>query len=182
MLTGINVPIRIGGVTVMPGDKGVHFIPPQFVQEILDHADETHIHDEWTKMKFDEGKYKSSDIYGSPKDPKLQKNIRSTERNGWTKFISREIRNDRVVTTRIRGQEIQKFKSQAAGSRWNAIRLPVRRDKRDGPRDCTNTLRCRHHPLCDAGRRAPTIRLRFRSLAQMRGPDSSLPFRPTTEP
>jgi 4-hydroxy-4-methyl-2-oxoglutarate aldolase len=79
MLTGINVPIRIGGVTVMPGDlvvgdrEGVYFIPPQFVKEILDHADVTHIHDEWTKMKFDEGKYKSSDIYGSPKDPRLQK-------------------------------------------------------------------------------------------------------------
>ena len=79
MLTGINVPIRIGGVTVMPGDlvvgdrEGVYFIPPQFVKEVLDHADETHIHDEWTKMKFDEGKYKSLDIYGSPKDPKLQK-------------------------------------------------------------------------------------------------------------
>jgi 4-hydroxy-4-methyl-2-oxoglutarate aldolase len=79
MLTGVNVPIRIGGVTVMPGDlvvgdrEGVYFIPPQFAKEILDHADETHIHDEWTKMKFDEGKYKSSEIYGSPKDAKLQK-------------------------------------------------------------------------------------------------------------
>jgi 4-hydroxy-4-methyl-2-oxoglutarate aldolase len=79
MLTGINVPIRIGGVTVMPGDlvvgdrEGVYFIPPQFVKQILDRADEIHIHDEWTKMKFDEGKYKSSDIYSSPKDPKLEK-------------------------------------------------------------------------------------------------------------
>jgi regulator of RNase E activity RraA len=79
MLTGINIPIRIGGVTVMPGDlvvgdrEGVYFIPPQFVKEILDRADEIHIHDEWTKMKFDEGKYKSSEIYGSPKDPTLQK-------------------------------------------------------------------------------------------------------------
>jgi len=78
MLTGINVPIRIGGVTVMPGDlvvgdrEGVYFIPPQFVKEVLDHADETHVHDEWTKKKFDEGKYKSSEIYGSPSDPKLQ--------------------------------------------------------------------------------------------------------------
>ena len=78
MLTGINVPVRIGGVTVMPGDlvvgdrEGVYFIPPQFVQEVLDRADETHIHDEWTKKKFDEGKYKSSEIYGSPSDPKLQ--------------------------------------------------------------------------------------------------------------
>ena len=78
MLTGINVPVRIGDVTVMPGDlvvgdrEGVYFIPPQFVKEVVDRADETHIHDEWTKKKFDEGKYKSSEIYGSPTDPKLQ--------------------------------------------------------------------------------------------------------------
>jgi 4-hydroxy-4-methyl-2-oxoglutarate aldolase len=78
MLTGINVPVRIGGVTVMPGDlavgdrEGVYFIPPQFVREVLDHADETHIHDEWTKKKFAEGKYTSSEIYGSPSDPKLK--------------------------------------------------------------------------------------------------------------
>jgi 4-hydroxy-4-methyl-2-oxoglutarate aldolase len=82
MLTGINVPIRVGGVTVMPGDlvvgdrEGVYFIPPQLVKEVLDHADETHIHDEWTRKKFDEGKYKSAEIYGSPKDPKLQQEYR----------------------------------------------------------------------------------------------------------
>jgi 4-hydroxy-4-methyl-2-oxoglutarate aldolase len=78
MLTGINIPIRIGGVTVMPGDlvvgdrEGVYFIPPQAVKDVLDHADETHIHDEWTKKKFAEGKYKSSEIYSSPSDPKLK--------------------------------------------------------------------------------------------------------------
>jgi 4-hydroxy-4-methyl-2-oxoglutarate aldolase len=78
MLTGINIPIRIGGVTVMPGDlamgdrEGVYFIPPQFVKETLDRADRIHIHDEWTKKKFAEGKYKSSEIYSSPTDPKLK--------------------------------------------------------------------------------------------------------------
>lgn len=77
MLTGINVPIRIGGVTVMPGDlvvgdrEGVYFIPPQFVKEVLDRADEIRVHDEWTKKKFAEGKYKSGEIYSTPKDPKL---------------------------------------------------------------------------------------------------------------
>ena len=77
MLTGINVPVRIGGATVMPGDlvvgdrEGVYFIPPQLVREVLDRADEIHIHDEWTKKKFDEGKYKSSEIYSTPSDPKL---------------------------------------------------------------------------------------------------------------
>jgi 4-hydroxy-4-methyl-2-oxoglutarate aldolase len=78
-VAAINVPIRIGNVTVMPGDvvigdpEGVSFVPPQLIQGVVERADTTHIHDEWTKMKFDQGKYKSSDIYGSPKDPALQK-------------------------------------------------------------------------------------------------------------
>jgi 4-hydroxy-4-methyl-2-oxoglutarate aldolase len=79
MLTGINIPVRIGEVTVMPGDlvvgdrEGVYFIPPALVNEVLDNADRIHIHDEWTRKKFDEGKYKSSEIYGSPRDPALKK-------------------------------------------------------------------------------------------------------------
>ena len=79
MLTGINVPVRIGGVTVMPGDlvlgdpEGVYFIPPQLVKQAVDNADIVHIHDEWTKKMFATGKYKSSEIYGSPKDPELKK-------------------------------------------------------------------------------------------------------------
>ena len=82
MLTGFNIPIRIGDVTVMPGDvafgdrEGLYFVPPAFAEEVLKKADETHIHDDWTKKKFDEGKYKSSEIYGSPKDPKLQEEYR----------------------------------------------------------------------------------------------------------
>jgi 4-hydroxy-4-methyl-2-oxoglutarate aldolase len=78
-LTGINIPVRIGNVTVMPGDlvvgdrEGVYFVPPQFVTEILDNADKVHIHDEWTRKKFDEGKYKSSQIYPNPRDPELRK-------------------------------------------------------------------------------------------------------------
>ena len=77
-LSAINVPIRIGNVTVMPGDlvvgdkEGVSFIPAQNAEAILDRADETHVHDEWTRKKFDEGKYKSSEIYSSPKDPALK--------------------------------------------------------------------------------------------------------------
>ena len=78
-VAAVNVPIRIGDVTVMPGDvvigdpEGVSFVPPQLIEGIVDRADTTHIHDEWTKKKFDEGKYKSTDIYGSPHDPALIK-------------------------------------------------------------------------------------------------------------
>jgi len=71
MITGINIPIRIGNATVMPGDavlgdrEGVSFIPPHLVQEVVNKADEIHIHDEWTKSKLMTGKYKSSEIYGT---------------------------------------------------------------------------------------------------------------------
>jgi regulator of RNase E activity RraA len=79
MLTGFNIPVRIGEATVNPGDlvfgdrEGVYFIPPSLVQAVLDRADETHIHDEWTKKMFDTGKYKSQEIYGTPRDPALRK-------------------------------------------------------------------------------------------------------------
>jgi regulator of RNase E activity RraA len=78
-LYGYNVPVRMGNVVVMPGDiafgdkRGVSFIPPTLAEGILDKADETHVHDEWTKMKFDEGKYKSTDIYSTPKTEELRK-------------------------------------------------------------------------------------------------------------
>lgn len=78
MLTGVNVPIRIGSTTVMPGDiafgdrEGISFIPPHMVKEILDKAEVTRIHDDWTQMKMKTGKYKSTDLYGSPKDPALK--------------------------------------------------------------------------------------------------------------
>jgi 4-hydroxy-4-methyl-2-oxoglutarate aldolase len=96
MLTGINVPLRIGGATVMPGDlvvgdrEGVYFVPPQFVKEVLDRADEIRIHDEWTKKKFAEGKYKSSEIYSSPRDPKLKQ-----EYQEYLKKRLEEIRKER---------------------------------------------------------------------------------------
>ncbi len=78
MLTGVNIPIRIDDVTVVPGDvvfgdsEGLYFIPPQFVKEIVENAEELHVHDDWTQMMLKTGKYKSSDIYPSPRDPELK--------------------------------------------------------------------------------------------------------------
>ena len=78
-LVGFNVPVRIGGVTVMPGDvivgdrEGITVVPPDLIQKIVDSAVEVMVHDEWTKMKLRTGKYKSHEIYGSPLDPALIK-------------------------------------------------------------------------------------------------------------
>lgn len=79
VVIGINIPVRIGEAVVMPGDvvlgdrTGLIFIPPQLVQEIVERAEMTHIHDEWTKAKFLTGKYKSSELYPTPKSPELKK-------------------------------------------------------------------------------------------------------------
>jgi regulator of RNase E activity RraA len=78
-ISGINVPVRVGSTTVMPGDlvvgdpEGIYFIPPQLVQPTVDNADVVHIHDEWTRKMFETGKYKSTEIYNTPKDPALKK-------------------------------------------------------------------------------------------------------------
>jgi len=43
------------------------------VEEVVNRAETTHIKDEWTKEKMLTGKYRSSDLYPSPKDPALKK-------------------------------------------------------------------------------------------------------------
>ncbi len=68
MLVGINVPIRIGQVTVMPGDvavgdpEGVTFIPAQMAEKVADDADMDHLVDEWGHMMLREGKYTPGQI------------------------------------------------------------------------------------------------------------------------
>ena len=68
MLTGINVPIRIGDVTVMPGDiaigdpEGVTFVPPQLAEKLADDAEMDHMVDEWGHTMLREGKYTPGQI------------------------------------------------------------------------------------------------------------------------
>ena len=90
MLTGINIPVRIGEATVMPGDivlgdrDGVLFIPPQMVSAILDSVVTQRARDEWVKGKFDTGKYKSGEIYGTPRDPELKKEFDEFIKQRWS--------------------------------------------------------------------------------------------------
>ncbi len=67
-LAGINIPIRIGGATALPGDvvhgtpTGIYFIPPHLVQEVVETSEEIQIRDEFGKMRLAEGKYSSGEI------------------------------------------------------------------------------------------------------------------------
>ena len=82
-LSGINVPVRIGNVTVMPGDlvvgdrEGVSFIPPSSAQQILDHADELHIHDEWTRGNSTKGNTSRARFTVLPRTPPCGKSMTS---------------------------------------------------------------------------------------------------------
>ena len=70
MLTGINVPIRIGGVTVLPGDivlgslYGVIFIPPHLAEKIVKIGELVKVRDEFGQLRLREGKYTSGQIDG----------------------------------------------------------------------------------------------------------------------
>jgi 4-hydroxy-4-methyl-2-oxoglutarate aldolase len=68
MLTGINVPIRIGDVTVMPGDiaigdpEGITFVPPQLAGKVADDTEMDHLIDDWGHTMLREGKYTPGQI------------------------------------------------------------------------------------------------------------------------
>ena len=67
-LEGINIPVRIGAVTVLPGDvvlgtnTGVIFIPPHLVQEVVEASENIRVRDEFGKLRIGEGKYASGEI------------------------------------------------------------------------------------------------------------------------
>jgi regulator of RNase E activity RraA len=67
-LAGINIPIRIGHVTVLPGDivvsdaEGLTFIPPHLAQRVADEAERTHMVDDWGHKMLRELKYTPGQI------------------------------------------------------------------------------------------------------------------------
>ncbi len=68
MLGGINVPIRIGRATVLPGDVvlakkgGVVFIPPQLLQELVQNSEFVQLRDAFGHQRLREGKYTPGQI------------------------------------------------------------------------------------------------------------------------
>lgn len=67
-MIGINIPIRIGEATVMPGDVvlgrdgGVLFIPPQVAQGVVEYSEITHLRDMFGHQRLREGKYTAGQI------------------------------------------------------------------------------------------------------------------------
>lgn len=74
-MIGINIPIRIGQATVMPGDVvlgrngGVVFIPAQLAERVVQSAEMTHLRDAFGHQRLREGKYTAGQIDARWSDP-----------------------------------------------------------------------------------------------------------------
>ena len=72
--TSINAPIRIGEVTVLPGDivfandYGVIFIPAHLVEDLVKANELTGLRDEFERLLLKQGKYLSGEIHGDWND------------------------------------------------------------------------------------------------------------------
>src|SRR5690606_31546951 len=68
VLAGVNMPTRIGSVTVMPGDAvlgtptGVIFIPPHLVQAVVERSEDIRVRDHFGKLRLQEGRYTPGEI------------------------------------------------------------------------------------------------------------------------
>jgi regulator of RNase E activity RraA len=67
-MIGINIPIRIGHATVLPGDVvlgrdgGVLFIPPQVAEQVVQYSEITHLRDVFGHQRLRERKYTAGQI------------------------------------------------------------------------------------------------------------------------
>ncbi|MGI8913691.1 MAG: RraA family protein [Chloroflexota bacterium] len=67
-LAGINVPIRIGAATVLPGDivlgtpTGVIFIPAHLAQEVVERSEDVRVRDQFGKQRLHEARYTPGEI------------------------------------------------------------------------------------------------------------------------
>jgi 4-hydroxy-4-methyl-2-oxoglutarate aldolase len=88
MLMGINVPIRIGHATVMPGDvavsdpEGITFVPPQLAEKVVASAQMTHLVDEWGHTMLREGKYTPGQIDRKWTKPMIEEFNKWLEKKG----------------------------------------------------------------------------------------------------
>lgn len=72
--TAINAPIRIGQVTVLPGDVlfandyGVVFIPAHLVDKLVADAEFVRLRDEFERVLLQQNKYPGGEIHGDWSD------------------------------------------------------------------------------------------------------------------
>lgn len=67
-LAGINMPVRIGEVTVLPGDivlgdhTGITFIPAHLAQQVVERSEDIRVRDEFGHLRLRQGRYTPGEI------------------------------------------------------------------------------------------------------------------------
>jgi 4-hydroxy-4-methyl-2-oxoglutarate aldolase len=67
-LVGVNIPIRIGNATVLPGDvvlgtrEGITFVPPHLAEEVVTRSENVRQRDVFGKQRLAEGRYLAGQI------------------------------------------------------------------------------------------------------------------------
>jgi 4-hydroxy-4-methyl-2-oxoglutarate aldolase len=90
-LVGVNIPIRIGNATVLPGDivlgtpTGVTFIPPHLVQAVVVSAEDVQLRDTFGKQRLAEKKYTPGEIDVHIWRPDIEQDYQ-----GWLKTYKRK--------------------------------------------------------------------------------------------
>jgi 4-hydroxy-4-methyl-2-oxoglutarate aldolase len=71
LVIGVNCPIQVGYVTVMPGDivlasrEGVVFVPPQHAQTVVETSERTRVQDYWAHEGVRQGRFTAQQADGS---------------------------------------------------------------------------------------------------------------------
>lgn len=87
-LMGFNVPIRLGGVTVLPGDivltdpEGITFIPAHLAEKVADESELTRLRDEWGHKMLREQKYTPGQIDAGWSQPMIDEFNKYAESKG----------------------------------------------------------------------------------------------------
>ncbi|HXK60065.1 MAG TPA: RraA family protein [Acidobacteriota bacterium] len=107
MLTGINVPIRIGRAIVCPGDivlakkEGIVFIPPHLAEKVVVEAEAIMLRDAFGHQRLREGKYTPGQI-DSRWTPEIQADFREWLKENREKLPVPPEAIDRVLNSTMR--------------------------------------------------------------------------------
>lgn len=107
MLMGINIPTRIGSVTVMPGDivlggrEGIIFVPAHLAEQVVADAEMSKLHDTFAFERMKEKKYVLEQVYGGKWTDEVE--------NDFYSWLKANI--DRLPVPKAQVEEILKKKS-----------------------------------------------------------------------
>lgn len=87
-LAGINIPVRIGEATVLPGDvvlgtpSGLMFIPPALAQNVAESSEDIRIRDVFGKLRLSERVYTSAEIDVPTWTDDIEQDFQHWKKNG----------------------------------------------------------------------------------------------------